>query len=68
MIHIILANYNHSTIAGEEQLPIHYAARYDSREAFGILLDKGADPLARDAMGKTPLFLAAEAGTFPTWI
>ena len=62
MLTLFSANINHRTVTGEEQLPIHYAARYDSKDAFGILLEKGADPLARDAMGKTPLFLAAEAG------
>lgn len=56
------ADLNHRTMKGEDQLPIHFAAKHDSVEVFDLLVKLGADPLARDANGKTPFYLAAEAG------
>ena len=49
---------------GEEQLPIHYAAKYGAIAAFNLLVKLGANPLARDGMGRTPFYLAAAAGKY----
>jgi hypothetical protein len=40
---------------------LHHAARAGVPEAVRVLLDRGADPRARDAAGKTPYDLAREA-------
>lgn len=56
------ANMSHRTINGEEQLPLHFAARYDCVDAFTTLMNFGANPLERDGQGRTPLFVAAELG------
>jgi ankyrin repeat protein len=39
---------------------LHYAARYDQREAVELLLERGADPTARDAEGRTPADVAGD--------
>ncbi|XP_057289662.1 uncharacterized protein LOC130612375 [Hydractinia symbiolongicarpus] len=56
------ANISHRTIKGEEQSAIHFAAKYDAVDAFGMLIKFGANPLERDAKERTPFFVAAEAG------
>ena len=38
--------------------PLHYAATYGSTESIGILLDRGADPNARNSGDVTPLIYA----------
>lgn len=38
---------------------LHLAARYDQRDAVELLLQRGADPAARDADGRTPADVAA---------
>jgi hypothetical protein len=37
---------------------LHLAARYDQREAVELLLERGADPSARDGDGRTPAEVA----------
>jgi ankyrin repeat protein len=44
---------------GLKATPLHYAAIYGSLEALQLLLDKGADPNAKNQAGATPLILAA---------
>jgi ankyrin repeat protein len=48
-----------NTANGLKATPLHYAALYGSLESLKILLDKGADPNARNLSGATPLILAA---------
>lgn len=43
--------------------PLHYAAINDMELAAQILLERGADPAARDAAGRLPLDLAREKGS-----
>ena len=42
--------------------PLHYAARYDNKDAIKFLLKAGADPSKKDSFGYTPLHNAAEYG------
>lgn len=51
---------------GEQQSVIHYAAKYDAVDVFILLVKLGANPLERDCKERTPLFVAAESGTFNT--
>jgi uncharacterized protein len=39
---------------------LHLAARYDQREAVELLLERGADPSARDGDGRTPAEVAGD--------
>jgi ankyrin repeat protein len=48
-----------NTANGLKATPLHYAALYGSLESLTFLLDKGADPNARNLSGATPLILAA---------
>ena len=57
-----LADISRRTIANESQLLIHYAAKYNAIDCFDLLLEYGADPLAEDGSGQTPMFLAAQFG------
>ncbi|XP_057290140.1 uncharacterized protein LOC130612805 [Hydractinia symbiolongicarpus] len=59
---LIGSNIDHRTIKGEEQSAIHFAAKYDAVDAFGMLIKFGANPLERDAKERTPFFVAAEEG------
>lgn len=47
---------------GEEQTPLHYAARYDSVEAIKVLIQSGAMIDGVDFLNRTPLHVAAETG------
>ena len=47
---------------GEEQYPIHYAAKYNNIEALELLIRKGATPHILDRKLRTPLHVAAEQG------
>ena len=38
---------------------LHHAARFEQRAAAELLLERGADPAARDADGRTPADVAA---------
>jgi cytohesin len=40
--------------------PLHHAAKRDKKDAVATLLKAGADPLAKDKNGSTPLHLAVE--------
>lgn len=51
---------------GEEQTPLHYAARYDSVEAMKVLIQAGAMIDEVDFIQRTPLQVAAEIGTIFT--
>ena len=42
---------------------LHEAARYDNGKAISLLLDRGANPDARDIYLRTPLHLAAKYGS-----
>ena len=47
---------------GENQTPLHYAAKNNSVEALKTLLRLGANLNVRDYKDRTPLFVAAENG------
>ena len=47
---------------GENQTPLHYAAKNNAVDCVRILLNMGADIGARDYKSRTPLFVAAETG------
>ncbi|HET6372058.1 MAG TPA: ankyrin repeat domain-containing protein, partial [Candidatus Polarisedimenticolia bacterium] len=42
--------------------PLHYAAAYDLRDVMTMLLERGAEPGARDDAGVTPLDVAVQEG------
>jgi len=60
----MLADISRRTIAKESQSLIHYAAKYNAIDCFDLLLAHGADPLAEDGSGQTPMFLGAQFGMF----
>ena len=41
---------------------LHLCALHDKAECMKLLLRRGADPLLRNAVGKTPLDIAQERG------
>ena len=45
-----------------ERTPLHYASEYCSYKATKVLLEKGADPNAKNTWGDTPLMTAVENG------
>jgi len=45
--------------AGAGSTPLHFAARFDQRDAAELLLEYGADAAARDGDGRTPVEVAA---------
>jgi len=47
-------------VVGKGWTPLHWAAYSGQLQAARLLLDRGADPKARDAFGFTPLHYAAE--------
>ena len=47
---------------GENQTPIHYAAKNDADSALKELINIGADVNCRDYKQRTPLHVAAELG------
>ncbi|XP_012558139.2 uncharacterized protein LOC100201978 isoform X1 [Hydra vulgaris] len=55
------ASINAKTI-GENQTPLHYAAKNNAVDSTRIILHMGGDIGARDYKGRTPLFVAAETG------
>ncbi len=46
---------------GSGNTALHYAAEWGLRDAIATLIQKGADPAARNANGETPLFSAVRA-------
>ena len=47
----------------EQQTPLHYAAKYGSKEMIEVLIVKfKVEKEARDVFNRTPLYLAAEYG------
>ncbi|XP_066934970.1 uncharacterized protein [Clytia hemisphaerica] len=65
MVAFIIANGADITAKteGEEQTPLHYAARYDSVEAMKVLIQAGAMIDGVDFLNRTPLHVAAETGS-----
>ena len=63
MIYLIffLANLG-SKSQGEEQTPMHYAAKNNAAASLKIMLRLGAHINDRDYKRRTPLFVAAESG------
>ena len=61
LVLIILANLTACTY-GENQTPIHYAAKNDADSALKELINIGADVNCRDYKQRTPLHVAAELG------
>ena len=47
---------------GENQTPMHYAAKNNATSTLKTLLNLGAFINARDYKMRTPLFVAAESG------
>ena len=62
--HCILADIRARTMKGEEQYPIHFAAKYNSMDALELLLQKGAKPDVLDGRLRTPLHVVAEQGFY----
>ena len=57
----IVASYDVRT-DGENQTPLHYAAKNNAVEAMKTLLRLGANLNVRDYKDRTPLFVSAENG------
>ena len=52
---------------GELQTPLFYAARNDATKALGVLIKAGCEyKEVRDYRQRTPLYVAAELGKWPT--
>lgn len=49
---------------GEDQSPMHYAAKNNATASLKTMLRLGAFINERDYKQRTPLFVAAETGTF----
>ena len=47
-----------SARSADGSTPLHFAARFDQRDAAELLLEHGADPEERDGNGRTPAELA----------
>ena len=60
-LQLILAKIDART-RGENQTPIHYAAKNNAIDALKVLIKLGADIGAKDYKNRTPLFVAAETG------
>eukprot|EP00111_Clytia_hemisphaerica_P019381 TCONS_00057216-protein len=52
----------HAKTVGEDQAPIHYAAKYNAEDSLKVLLHMGANIEDKDYKNRTPLFVAAETG------
>lgn len=52
----------HRKTKGENQTPMHYAAKSNAVEAINTLMELGASILDRDYKDQMPLFVAADAG------
>lgn len=55
----------HARTNGEQQTPIHYAAKFNAVDSVKYLIQIGAKVWDRDYKERTPLFLAAEYGAYP---
>lgn len=49
---------------GEQQTPVHYAAKNDAVDSLKVLLKMGCDLESRDSKWRTPLQVAAELGKY----
>ena len=61
----LIANANKcdaNLVSSEEISPLHLASFYGVKDAMVALLDKGANPNALDAKGRTPLFMCYKGG------
>ena len=56
----------HRKTKGENQTPIHYAAKNNAVEAINVLIELGANICDRDYKDQMPLFVAADAGEIST--
>ena len=61
LLYIYTADLSACTF-GENQTPIHYAAKNDADSALKELINIGADVNCRDYKQRTPLHVAAELG------
>jgi ankyrin repeat protein len=49
----------------EKQIPLHYAARFGSSDVIKCLINEyEANREAKDYLDRTPLYIAAEYGTY----
>ena len=62
MVEFLIMNKANSTARtkGDEQTPIHYAAKYNAVASLRVLVDNKVDFNCRDYKQRTPIFLAAE--------
>ena len=54
----------HKKTKGEQQAPIHYAAKYNAIDSLRALLELDANILERDYKQRMPLHVAAESGSY----
>ena len=60
---LFLADLSVRTV-GEQQTPMHFAAKNNAAKSLKVMLSLGAHINERDYKRRTPLFVAAETGIF----
>ena len=50
-------------VEGDGTTALHWAAHWANLDALDLLLKAGANPMAANRLGATPMFIAAEAGS-----